>query len=181
MNRNLQRPVVETPRLRGEPVSEMHVRPLHRRLYADPRVMATLGGTTRTLKEVRAGVVRYARSWETDGIGPWAFLSRADGRLVGLGGALFFEIPEGRVPGLVYHVASDEWGDGYATEIARETLRFGFESCGFPTIYSWTLPDNIASRRVMEKCGMVCFREGSFAGLPHVFYRIDASGATLAR
>jgi len=37
---------------------------------------------------------------------------------------------------------------------------------------SWTLPTNLASRRVMEKCGLRHQRDGIFAGLPHVFYGI---------
>jgi RimJ/RimL family protein N-acetyltransferase len=46
------------------------------------------------------------------------------------------------------------WGKGYATEGAREALRFGFGQLGLREIVSFTAPANVRSRRVMERLGM---------------------------
>jgi len=47
------------------------------------------------------------------------------------------------------------WGRGYATEAARALVRHGFAELGAHRIYATCDPDNIASRRVLEKAGMV--------------------------
>ena len=41
-------------------------------------------------------------------------------------------------------------------------------------LIAFTLPDNLASRRVMEKAGFAYEREILHAGLPHVLYRAPA-------
>jgi len=63
---------------------------------------------------------------------------------------------------------------GFATEIAAASVDVGFGHLGFRDIVSWTLPTNLASRRVMEKLGFRHERDFEFAGLPHRFYRLVA-------
>ena len=46
-----------------------------------------------------------------------------------------------------------------------------FDDLGLGEIVAFTLPTNIASRRVMEKSGFAYEREIVHAGLPHVLYR----------
>ena len=53
-----------------------------------------------------------------------------------------------------WRLAPDAWGHGYATEAAREAVRFGFEDAGLDEIVSFTVPGNVRSQRVMERIGM---------------------------
>jgi RimJ/RimL family protein N-acetyltransferase len=46
------------------------------------------------------------------------------------------------------------WGHGYATEGARALIDHGFRAQGLLRVLATTYQDNLASRRVMEKCGM---------------------------
>lgn len=55
---------------------------------------------------------------------------------------------------LAYHLVPRCWNQGYATEMARELLRYGFDTLNLRCIYGLCVPENIASRRVMEKAGM---------------------------
>ncbi len=64
------------------------------------------------------------------------------------------------------------WGRGYATEAARAALAYGFEIVGLEEIVSFTMVENRASRRVMERIGMTYDREIERAGLAHVLYRL---------
>ncbi len=48
----------------------------------------------------------------------------------------------------------DLWGGGYTTEAVRALLQFGFAGMGLHRIWAACHPDNVGSRRVMEKCGM---------------------------
>ena len=46
------------------------------------------------------------------------------------------------------------WGQGYATEAARSVLGLGFGQAGLRHIFAECHPDNLASRRVMDKLGL---------------------------
>jgi RimJ/RimL family protein N-acetyltransferase len=45
------------------------------------------------------------------------------------------------------------WGKGFATEAAREAVRFAFDRLGAKILTSGHFHDNPASGRVLEKCG----------------------------
>jgi RimJ/RimL family protein N-acetyltransferase len=81
------------------------------------------------------------------------------------------------------------WGKGYATEGARESMRFGFETLQLDEIVSMTVPGNVRSRAVMERLGMSRDPKEDFdhplllSGHPlqrHVLYRIQR-GAPVGR
>ncbi len=61
--------------------------------------------------------------------------------------------------GYVFHPAY--WHHGYATEAVRAVIRFGFEKLHLHRIEARFMINNLASRRVMEKCGM------TFEGIHH--------------
>ena len=69
----------------------------------------------------------------------------------------------------------------------REALRFGFADVGLDEIVSFTVPQNVRSRRVMERIGLVRDPSGDFDHprvdpvayphlVPHVLYRLHARG-----
>ena len=73
------------------------------------------------------------------------------------------------------------WGQGLATEGAREIVRLAFEVYGLEELVSFTVPANLRSRRVMEKLGMTRNAADDFdhPGIPeghplrhHVLYRL---------
>ena len=55
-----------------------------------------------------------------------------------------------------WRLAAAHWNRGYATEGAREALRYGWElaSPRLEEIVSFTVPQNGRSRQVMRKLGM---------------------------
>jgi RimJ/RimL family protein N-acetyltransferase len=56
---------------------------------------------------------------------------------------------------LGYRFIKSSWGKGYATEAAAACLKYGFEKLHLPRIVGRAMPDNIASLKVLEKCGML--------------------------
>ena len=77
---------------------------------------------------------------------------------------------------LAYALRSEYWGRGLATELARAAVAAGFERLGLEDIVAFTLPTNRSSWRVMEKTGFGYERDVVYAGLPHMLYRVTASG-----
>ena len=51
-------------------------------------------------------------------------------------------------------LARDAWGQGYAREVARATLDWGFANLAEDTIWAITVPANIRSWGLMERLGM---------------------------
>ena len=52
-----------------------------------------------------------------------------------------------------YWVAEDFWGQGVATAALRQMTEYAFDSRGFRKLYAPVLAPNIASMKVLEKCG----------------------------
>lgn len=71
---------------------------------------------------------------------------------------------------LGYRYMKNSWGGGYATEAARATLQYGFEKLGHKRIVGRALPGNLASIRVLEKCGMTYTGEEVVEGMLHKCY-----------
>ena len=95
-----------------------------------------------------------------------------------------FEAPFTPCVEIGWRLSASHWGRGLATEGAREVLRYAFEELGLEEVVSFTVPDNLRSRRVMEKLGMVRDPGEDFdhPKLPqghvlqrHVLYRIRAA------
>ena len=82
----------------------------------------------------------------------FAIRLRESGRLIGI--ILYFDEKDGACE-IGYGLGSDYWGKGYATEAVARFLDYCFDECGFERVYASFFTGNDASRRVMEKCGMV--------------------------
>jgi RimJ/RimL family protein N-acetyltransferase len=82
---------------------------------------------------------------------------RPDGRLIGNCG-IRLAADGAQVGDIGYELAPDHWGQGYATEAAREIVRFGFEELHLHRIWAQCIADNVRSARVLEKLDMQ--REG---------------------
>ncbi|MDS0478488.1 GNAT family protein [Natrinema sp. 1APR25-10V2] len=94
------------------------------------------------------------------------FLACRDGDPVGL--TWLFRIEDvNRRGDLGYWIATDEAGQGYATEAARLCLRHAFDERNLRKVVARVFEDNVASMRVLEKLG---FRE---AGRLREHYYVD--------
>jgi RimJ/RimL family protein N-acetyltransferase len=164
-----------TPRLLAEAITASHFPDIHR-LHSDPQVMVTLsaGGNPLSEEATRESVQQAVDHWQRHGFGLWVFRRRSDCQFIGRGGLKTYQIDGKDLIGLAYAIMSDFWNQGFATEMAQASLEIGFGRLGFPSIFSWTLPVNLASQRVMEKLGFRYKRDFEFAGLRHRFYRLVA-------
>jgi len=122
---------------------------------------------------------------ESTGIGDWVVELPGQADFIGSVG---LAIPRTTLPfspcvEIGWHLLPGFWNCGYASEGAQAALRHGFEELELDEIVSFTMPENLASRRVMEKIGMSRDLDGDF-GLPdlwtaghplrpHVLYRMQ--------
>ena len=74
-----------------------------------------------------------------------------------------------------YLLGRPYWGRGLATEAARVSVQYGFESLGVETIVAIVHPDNVASQRVIEKLGMSFTEEAHYFGMDCYDYSLNRS------
>jgi ribosomal-protein-alanine N-acetyltransferase len=118
---------------------------------------------------------RWSSLWDEHGYGPWAALEKISGRLVGrMGLDLLDDWPQQDKWEVGWELDPEFWGQGLATEGGRAGVRFGFEKAKLKRIISVTVPENAASRRVMEKCGLIYQGLIRWRGAKCVWYAIDA-------
>lgn len=87
------------------------------------------------------------------GYGMSAILSRESGAVIGFCGLVH---PGGQVePEIKYALLQSHWGQGIATEVVLGMLEYGAESFGLTEIIATVDAENLASRRVLEKAGML--------------------------
>lgn len=156
-------------------------------LCADPRVMEFLPATL-TRSETAQMIARIRRGFERHGFGLWAVelprSHRSEGRteMIGFIGLSVpaFEAHFMPCVEIAWRLARGHWGQGYATEGARAVLDLAFDLTGLQEVVAFTVPGNLASRRVMEKLGMTRDPADDFDHpllpadhplRPHVLYR----------
>ena len=96
-----------------------------------------------------AMIDRMRAHWRVDGFGLWAIEALDDLALLGFAGLArpTFEAHFTPAVEVGWRLAHHAWGYGYATEAAREALRFGFETVGLEEIVSFTVPGEHPIRR----------------------------------
>jgi ribosomal-protein-alanine N-acetyltransferase len=125
-------------------------------ILGDPEVTRYLGEAGSAFPDLAhtAGwLERIQRAYPTWGVlGSWAAVDTASGLPIGGGGLL--ELEDGPDVEVFYHFRKASWGHGYATELTRALLAYGFAVTELPRIIGLAYPENIASQRVMTKAGM---------------------------
>jgi len=153
------------------------------RLNADLRVMefmpACLGRS-----ESDQLVDRIDRHFAVHGFGLYAAELRAEQSFVGFIGLSIPAFDATFMPAVEvgWRIGFEHWGQGLATEGAREVIRYAFETLGLEGLVSFTTPLNLRSLRVMEKLGMTHDPSDDFEYQnlelghrlrPHVMYRLS--------
>ena len=57
-------------------------------------------------------------------------------------------------PALGYWLGEPHWGNGYAREAVAAIIDYGFLTLGIETIRAYTDPSNLASQKVLLRCGL---------------------------
>jgi len=77
-------------------------------------------------------------------------IALAGGTIIGGCG---LDLREGPAPEIGYWLGAKYWGKGYATEAVRALIDHAFTDLEFTALQSSVRVTNVASRRVLEKCG----------------------------
>ena len=110
---------------------------------------------------------KYIASYPREDYYRWAVIEKASGECIGQ--IAFFSVDTKNEHGEIEYVIGPSFqGKGYATEMTRAVIAYGFEKINFHRIEIDCRTTNEASRRVIEKCGLTY--EGVFRDF---FWRRD--------
>ncbi len=166
---------IETERLLLRGWREGDLEP-YARMCADPEVMRFIGnGSILNREQGGEQVSRFVRHWEERGFGLWALEEKRSGTFVGFAGLAYQGDWDegGHKTEVGWGLDRAFWGRGLATEAARASVAYGFETLGLERIISIIQPANAASRRVAEKAGLASRGETRWRNSSVVWYAID--------
>lgn len=150
-------------------------------MNADPEVMRYFPAV-QTTQQSNASIDAWSNHFAEHGFGNWAVERNDTREFIGFIG---LSIPRRPLPfspcvEIGWRLKRSAWGQGFATEGARECLRFGFQVLGLSELVSFTALLNRPSMAVMERIGMRNAKQdfehpGVPAGSPlrpHCLYRV---------
>lgn len=123
-------------------------------IHSDPDVMRWLGAPPRaSVEEERERLARLRSLHDERGFSMWLVEDKDTGEVLGYAGLFPVEMKGPEIE-VAYHFRKISWGQGYATEAAKACIDYGFDVAGLDHIVGLVAPENAASVRVLEKCGM---------------------------
>ena len=124
-------------------------------MNADPRVMEFFPDTL-TREESDQLIENIEAHFDNRGFGLFATELKKGSEFIGFIGLHVASFQAHFTPcvEIGWRIATPYWGKGLATEGSQEVIRFAFERLRLESLVSFTVPENVASRRLMEKLGM---------------------------
>lgn len=141
------------------------------KVLSDPVSMIHYGGAF-SFDKVEQWIFKNTKRYETDDYGLWAMIRKSDDAFMGDCG-ITNQIVDGElIQEIGYHVIRNYCNMGYATESALACKIHAFKNLKIPIIYSYTRVDNLASRRVAEKIGMIETKRFMSNGHEQILYGV---------
>jgi len=165
--------MLKTPRLIFRHFFPADLNQLYQEIYSHPLVAQALSPTGSLTSEQTAQILhRRLDHWQKHGFGVWALVHKQNQQLMGHCGLHY--LGNTSEVELTYAINPFYWRQGLATEAARAVLHWGFDALKLKQIVAVTGPENVASRRVMQKLGMKYEKNIEYGTTKAVCYIISA-------
>ncbi len=165
-------PIVETTRLLLRPFTAEDLEDYTRLIFAGAEVMRYLPKRASVPRERAERTMSFFNAhWAERDYGAWAVTDKFTGQFIGHCGLNY--LAEADEVEVLYALGKVYWGQGIATEAARASVQFGFAKVNLARLMALAVPENIASRRVMEHLGFAYEKEAHYFGLDLVQYALQ--------
>lgn len=146
--------LLETKRLIVKPTSLDNFENVYA-LLSDPEVMRYVGRGVKTREETQESLEKMIRHKEKHGFSFGDVYEKDTGLFVGRAGLIYLEMKDDQPDIEVgYTLHKQFWKKGYATELAKAFLDWGFKNLPVNKLVAVIRPENEESRRVLEKSAM---------------------------
>ena len=144
-------------------------------LDSDTEVQRYVGNKAQVhIDESRAVIAFIRQQYIDNGIGRWAVIEKSTNEFLGWCGLKRIKDPMNNHCNfyeLGYRFQQKYWGQGFATEAARATIEYGFNTLHLEHIYAITDTENTASGHVLKKIGFRYVETFTHEGTPHHWYQ----------
>jgi RimJ/RimL family protein N-acetyltransferase len=141
-------------------------------IRSNPELMQYIrDGQPLSREETKKNLDNIIQHYRNHNFGLWAVIYKQNQALIGFCGLQYLE--QTLEVELGYMLTQEYWGLGIATEAGKASLRYGFEELKLEKIVAVAKPENLASRGVMEKLGMVYVKTARYYNTDVVYYAIS--------
>lgn len=146
-------PVIETPRLVLRPVADNDAHDIFE-IAGDPDTAKyTSWDAHKTIEDSRTLIRFIKKRYSLNKPSNWAVISKPENKLIGLCGFVSGFAINNRAE-IAFVINKRYRNKGYAYEAVIESIKFGFLNAKLNRIEAFCDADNIASEKVLEKCGL---------------------------
>lgn len=127
-------------------------------LRSDLEVMQYTGeGASQTKEQVKEYLNFAISYFNKHGMGFCLIFEKESGQFIGEAGLfhLLFDDTQPEIE-VDYHLHKKFWGKGYATELVKALVQWGFQHLSINKLVSAAYPNNVASQKVLKKAGFDC-------------------------
>ena len=157
--------MIQTPRLLIRPWKEADA-PAFYELSQDA------GFTLFPITHYRQESVASALAWIRENPHKYAVLENSTGELIGMGGLMPWMWEEEALTDVTYRLRESAWGQGYGQELARALVRYGVEELKLNNLSATITPDNVASKKIVERLGFTYHARIILKGVETDLYRL---------
>ncbi len=147
------RSTISTSNLKLVPIADEHIPGVHDVLKHPEVDRFNTFGVPANPGETGEKIKHLLEAWLESDIRTFTWVVVHSDEIVGLCG-LFLDRPKYSSGDIYYKLKPDHWGKGWATEIAKAILEFGFSNLELHRITAGCAVENVASYKIMEKLGM---------------------------
>jgi len=145
-------------------------------IWADPEVTRFLPnrGVPISRENTEKSLKSFLEHWQQREYGIWVIVENGSSRIVGYCGLRYLD--EMNEVEVLYGLAQAYWGRGLATQAAKAAVSYGFKVANLDKLIAMALPDNLASRRVIEKAGLQYEKQIHMFNLDALYYSAKPIG-----
>lgn len=144
-------------------------------LYAlqnDTEVMKYVGQGVRGEIEVMSGLEKAITHYEKHGFSLGCVFEKETNNFVGRAGLIYLAYDDNQPDiEIGYALTKESWNNGYATELAKEIIHWGFKHLTVDKLVGVINPHNERSRHVLEKAQMSFVGRSTYNGNEVALYQ----------
>jgi ribosomal-protein-alanine N-acetyltransferase len=103
-------------------------------------------------KQVRQKLQQEIDTNEAYGVQYWPIFLLSTGQHIGCCGLRPYDLSQD-IYEIGFHIRSQQWGHGFATEAARRVIQYAFADLDANALFAGHNPQNTSSRKLLEKLG----------------------------
>ena len=144
------------------------------KLQSDPEVMKYIGQGVRTMAEAKTGLERAIQHQLKHKFSLGNVYETKSGDFIGRAGLIHVAYDDSQ-PDIEfgYALLKKFWNKGYATELSKALINWGFENLAVKKLVGIIRPENERSRHVLEKVGMHYVGIENYNGIDVARYEIS--------